>query len=122
MADPTLGPRSASGSDSRGHFEGDTLVVETTNYSRKGPFMGSTEQVHITERFTRTAADTLEYRVTVDDPRTWTRPWTAMIPLKHTDEKLYEYACHEDNIGLYGILSGARAEESAGHTTKAGSE
>jgi len=97
--------------DSRGHFEGDTLVVETMNYSPKSPFMGATEHVHITERFTRSAADTLEYRVTVDDPRTWTRPWTAMIPLKHTDEKLYEYACHEDNIGLSGILAGARAEE-----------
>jgi hypothetical protein len=100
--------------DSRGHFEGDTLVIETTNYSPKSPFMGSTESVHITERFTRSAPDTLEYRVTVDDPRTWTRPWTAMIPLKHADEKLYEYACHEDNLGLPGILAGARVEEQAG--------
>ena len=109
--------------DSRGHFEGDTLVVETLNYSPKSPFMGATEHVHITERFTRTAPDTLEYRVTVDDPRTWTRPWTAMIPLKHTEEKLYEYACHEDNIGLAGILAGARAEEQAArHTSPKGSE
>jgi hypothetical protein len=99
--------------DSRGRFEGDTLVVETTNYSPKSSllFVQGSEKLRVTERFTRVNASTLKYEVTFDDPQTWTKPWTLMIPLKHTDDKLYEYACHEGNIGLTGILAGARHEE-----------
>jgi hypothetical protein len=97
--------------DSRGHWEGDTLVIDTTNYSPKSRLAGSTENLHVTERLTRVAADTIKYEVTFNDPTTWVRPWTVMIPLKHTSEQIYEYACHEDNTGLEGILSGARAQE-----------
>ena len=98
--------------DSRGHWEGDTLVVDTTNY-RAGAFMGASDKVHVVERVTRTASDTLKYEVTVDDPETWTKPWTAMIPLHQSKDAIYEYACHEGNYGMAGILSGARAEERA---------
>jgi hypothetical protein len=99
--------------DSRGHWEGDTLVVDTTNYSAQSRFMGSTENLHVIERFTRVGPRTINYEITVDDPQTWTKPWTAMIPLKQSPDQIYEYACHEGNTGLYGILSGARAEEKA---------
>jgi hypothetical protein len=97
--------------DSRGHWEGDTLVVDTRNYSPKSRLMGSTENLHVTERFTRVGADTIKYEATFDDPTTWVRPWTAMIPLKRAAEQIYEYACHEGNDGLEGILAGARAAE-----------
>jgi hypothetical protein len=97
--------------DSRGHWEGDTLVIETTNYSPKSNLMGASENLKVTERLTRANASTLKHEVTFDDPSTWTRPWTLMIPLKQVDEKMYEYACHEGNTGLEGILAGARAEE-----------
>jgi hypothetical protein len=99
--------------DSRGRFEGDSLVVETTNYSPKSSllFVQGSENLRVTERFTRVNASTLKYEVTFNDPNTWTKPWTLMIPLKHTDDKIYEYACHEGNIGLTGILAGARNEE-----------
>ncbi len=99
--------------DSRGHWDGNTLVVDTTNYSPQSRFMGATENLHVIERFTRVGARTLKYEITVDDPQTWTKPWTAMIPLKQSPDQIYEYACHEGNTGLYGILSGARAEERA---------
>jgi len=100
--------------DPRGHWEGDTLVVDTTNY-KPGAFMNvSTEKLHVVERFTRTNANTLKWEVTVSDPGAWTKPWTAMIPLKHTDDALFEYSCHEGNYGMQGILAGARAEEKAG--------
>jgi hypothetical protein len=95
--------------DSRGHWEGDTLVVNTVNM-RNG-FRGASDNLHIVERFTRVGPNTINYEVTLDDPQTWSRPWTLMIPLKHTDDHIYEYACHEGNSGLAGILSGARAEE-----------
>ncbi|HLK48345.1 MAG TPA: hypothetical protein VKT49_09435 [Bryobacteraceae bacterium] len=98
--------------DSRGHWEGDTLVVDTTNY-RAGAFMNASDKLHIVERFTRTGPETLKYEVTVDDPDTWTKPWSAMIPLSHSRDFIFEYACHEGNEGLAGILSGARAEEKA---------
>jgi hypothetical protein len=101
--------RSWSG-DSVGHWEGDTLVVDTTNLVA-GAFRGASEQLHLIERFTRAGPNTIHYQVTVDDPATWSKPWTLMIPLKHTDDHIYEYACHEGNDGLAGILSGARAEE-----------
>jgi hypothetical protein len=99
--------------DSRGRWEGDTLVIDTTNYSPKSNFMGSTESLHIIERFTRVRPDVLKYEITVDDPKTWIRPWTAMIPLRRGEDKIYEFACHEGNEGMVGILSGARAQEEA---------
>lgn len=99
--------------DSRGRWDGDTLVVETTNL--RGSFLVASDDLKLTERYTRVGPDTLHYAVTVDDPRTWARPWTFMIPLTRTDERIYEYACHEGNVGLAGILSGARAEEQAQH-------
>lgn len=97
--------------DSRGRWEGDTLIVETTNYSPKSNFMGSTEQLHVVERFRRVAPDTITYEVTVNDPTTWSRPWTAVIPLKGSEDKIYEFACHEGNAGMEGILAGHRAQE-----------
>jgi hypothetical protein len=97
--------------DPRGHWEGDTLVVDTTNY-RPGAFMNvSTAKLHVIERFTRTNGGTLKWEITVSDPGAWTKPWSAMIPLKHTDDALFEYSCHEGNYGMQGILAGARAEE-----------
>src|SRR5215813_582157 len=99
--------------DSRGHWERDTLVVDTTNFSPKSNFRGAHEKLHLIERFTRVSADRLEYAFTVSDETTWTRPWSAMIPLLRSREPIYEYACHEGNLGLGGILTGARAEERA---------
>jgi hypothetical protein len=100
--------------DARGHWEGDTLVVDTINY-RPGVFRNvSTEKLHVVERFTRTGADTLQWQLTIDDPGAWTKPWTAMIPLRPSKKAIYEYACHEGNYGLADILAGARREENAG--------
>ncbi len=99
--------------DSRGRWDGDTLVVDTTNFSPKSSFRGSHENLHLVERFTRVSADRLEYAFTVSDDTTWTRPWSAMIPLQRSKAPMYEYACHEGNLGLSGILSGTRAEERA---------
>ena len=96
--------------DPRGRWEGDTLVVDTINFSNAG-FRGSTDHLHLTEKFRRVAEDTLEYYMTIDDPSVWSRPWTLMIPLKKTGEGLFEFACHEGNYGLRAILSGARAQE-----------
>jgi len=98
--------------DPRGHWEGDTLVVDTVNFSDKISFRGATEKLHLVERFTRLDPDTLEYRFTVDDPATWTKPWTVAYPMVKTTGKIYEYACHEGNYGLRNILSNARWEES----------
>ena len=97
--------------DSRGYWDGDSLVVETRNYSPLANFMGAAEHLQITERFTRVSEDVLRYEVTADDPTTWKRPWTAMIPLRRSPDALYEYACHEGNIGMEGILAGARHKE-----------
>jgi hypothetical protein len=96
--------------DSRGHWEGDTLVVDTTNFSDKSNFRGSRETLHLVERFRRDR-DGLHYEVTVNDPQTWTKPWTAQIPWTRSDESMYEYACHEGNYGLYNILAGAAAPD-----------
>jgi hypothetical protein len=85
-------------------------VVSTTNFSNSG-FRGSTDNLRLTEKFTRTAEDTLEYSITIDDATMWSRPWTLMIPLKRTGERMFEFACHEGNYGLRAILSGARAQE-----------
>ena len=97
--------------DSRAHWEGDTLVVETTNYSEKSNFMGSAENFHLVERFTRVGPDTLNWELTFTDPTHWTRPWTALIALKKTDDAVFEFACHEGNHAMEGILGGHRAEE-----------
>jgi hypothetical protein len=97
--------------DSRGHWEGKTLVVETTNFNSKRLFRGATDQMTLVERFTRLDAETIDYRLTVSDPATFSRPWTLENGLRAADGALYEVACHEGNYGMRGILSGARAEE-----------
>jgi len=97
--------------DSRGHWEGDTLVIDTTNFSSKFDFRGAGTSLHVVERFTRIGPDTLQYEFTVDDPTIWTKPWTAMFPMKKSSELIYEYACHEGNFALKNILAGARAQE-----------
>ena len=101
--------------DSRGHWEGETLVVETINFLRETSFMRgrSSADLLLVERFTRVSADTLLYEVTVDDPTTWTRPWTYAVPMIRSEEPIYEYACHEGNYAMETILAGARAEEKA---------
>jgi len=97
--------------DSRGHWEGDTLVVDTTNFTDKSAFRGSSENLHVVERFRRVNPDTILYQFTVDDPSTWTRSWSAEIPMTKIDGPVYEYACHEGNYGMANNLSGARADE-----------
>jgi hypothetical protein len=99
---------------SRGHFEGDTLVVETTNFNGLATFQGSSENMHLTERFTRAADDLLLYEFTVNDPESFARPWTAQIPSVRVDGLMYEFACHEGNRGLLGVLNGARLSEANG--------
>ena len=97
--------------DSRGHWEGNTLVVETINFLRETSLAGSTADTHLVERFRRIDADTVMYEFTVKDQNSYSRPWTATIPLRRTDGPLYEYACHEGNIGLYSIMAGARNKD-----------
>jgi len=104
--------------DSRGHWDGDTLVIDTTNFTDRTNFRGAGANLHLIERITRVDADTIDYRFTVDDPTTWTRPWTAAYPMVRADGLIYEFACHEGNYGLRDILSGARWEESAGQRRK----
>ena len=99
--------------DSRGHWEGDTLVIDTTNFLRETSFTGSSANLHLVERFTRINADTLLYAFTAEDPATFTHAWTAQIPMKRSDGALYEYACHEGNYGMFNLLAGARADERA---------
>ena len=97
--------------DSRGRWEGDTMVVETTNFTDRTAFRGSSESLHLVERFTRVSADTLLYEFTVTDPAAWARPWSVALPMSRSVDKIYEYACHEGNLGLPAILAGARAQE-----------
>jgi hypothetical protein len=97
--------------DSVGHWEGDTLVVDTTNYAQDGNFRGSDTNLHLIERFTRVDANTLRYEFTVDDPTTWAGKWSVSIPMTRTDDLMYEYACHEGNRALAGVLMGARYQE-----------
>jgi hypothetical protein len=98
--------------DSRGHWEGSTLVVETIHFTDERNFRGSGENLRLVERFTRVARDTIDYQFTATDPTTWSRPWTAAFPLTKTPDPLYEYACHEGNyLSMAGTLSGARAQE-----------
>lgn len=99
--------------DSRGHWENDTLVVETTSF-QGGQSRGTGPNMHLIERFWRIDADTVGYEFTVTDPTVYTQSYTAMLPLRRTDGPLYEYACHEGNIGLHGILAGARVQEMRG--------
>ena len=98
--------------DSRGRWEGETLVVETTNFSAKSNFMGSAAGLRLVERFTRVAPDAIRYEMTMSDPATWAKPWTAEMPLKQSDVRLYEWACHEGNYHIMtGMLSAARSQE-----------
>ena len=107
--EPGPAPRQWLG-HSRGHWEGDTLVVETTNFSGQAPWRGAGEHLRLVERFTRPDADTLLYEVTFEDPTTWTRSWDALAMPK-TDGLVYEYACHEGNYGMVNLLTGARVQE-----------
>jgi hypothetical protein len=100
--------------DSRGHWEGNTLVVDTTNFTDKTKFRGADQNLHLTERFTRSSADTILYEFTVDDPTAFTKPWRGEIPMIASDGPLFEHACNEGNYGLVGILGGARADEKKG--------
>ena len=95
--------------DSRGYWDGDTLVVETRNFLRETNFQrgATTQHLTLTERFTRVSEDVLQYDVTVDDPTVWTTAWTYSVPMQRNEQPLYEYACHEGNYGLYNILAGA---------------
>ena len=106
--------------DARGHWEGDTLVVETTNFRDEGIYRNANPAtLRLIERFTRTAPDVVKWSVTIDDPATWTRPWTFSMPLSKDDSgPVLEYACHEGNLGLMNILSAARAEEAAQQNKK----
>jgi len=97
--------------DSRGRWAGDTLVVETTNFSPAVNFRGAGPRLTVVERFTRVASETLQYEFTIDDPTIWTKPWTAVIPMKQTSEQIYEYGCHEENFAIRNVLRGARSEE-----------
>jgi hypothetical protein len=106
-----------------GRFDGDTLVVDTTNFTPLTNFRGSpqntrqdifaTESMHVVERFTRTSEDSIDYSYTVEDPQTWVSPWSGEIEIRRTEGPIYEYACHEGNLGLANILSAARAAETA---------
>jgi hypothetical protein len=97
--------------DSIGRWEGDTLVVETTNFHPLQRSRGASESLKVIERFTRAGPDAILYKFTIDDPTTFTRPWSGEVPFNRTDERIYEYACHEANYALSNILSGERARE-----------
>jgi hypothetical protein len=107
--------------DSIGRWEGDTLVVETTNFNDKTRFRGASEQLKVTERFTRVDDKTLLYRFTIEDPSTWDKPWTGEYTWAHAkpSDQLYEYACHEGNYAMVGIMKGARILEEEEAVTKA---
>jgi len=97
--------------DSIGRWEGETLVVDTTNFSERTHFRSSGLRLHVVERFTRTSEATLDYTFTVDDPETWTSSWSAEVPFRAVNERVYEYACHEANYSMANVLRGARAQE-----------
>jgi hypothetical protein len=97
--------------DSIGHWEGDTLVVDTTNFTDKTHYRGSSTRLHVVERFTRTDATTLRYRATIEDPDTWAAPWTVEVPFRSTRDQIFEYACHEGNYAMENSLRGMRAKE-----------
>jgi hypothetical protein len=116
---PHIGLRQWTG-DSRGYFEGDTLVIETIGFIRETSFMrgGASADLRLTERFTRVSPQILLYEATIDDPATWTRPWKYEVPMQWNPEPLYEYACHEGNYAMEVILAGARAEEAEAAASK----
>jgi hypothetical protein len=121
---PHLGPniRQYLG-DSRGHWEGNTLVVDTRNFNDQTNFRGSSENLHVIERFTRIDADTIVYEFTIDDPTTWSRPWTAELPMTKIKGPIYEFACHEGNFDMVNNLTQARElEKAAGEATKKSSK
>ncbi len=99
--------------DSRGRWEGSTLVVETKNFLRETGFTGAGSQMRLIERFQRVDANILHYEFTIEDPESFTEPWTALIPMKRNDQPMFEYACHEGNYGMTNLLAGARADEAA---------
>jgi len=100
--------------DTRGHWEGDTLVVETTNFNGKHSYRGSTTGLHLVERYTRVDQGRLELQLTVSDPTTWEKPWTVLLPMRPTEGELLEYACHEANLSMFNLLEVARDAEKAG--------
>ncbi len=103
--------------DSRGRWEGETLVVETHNFLRETSLGGSSRDTHVIERLRRVDPDTVMYEFTVEDPNNFTRPWTALMPMRRTDGPLFEYACHEGNIGMHGIMAGARRKDTQAVTS-----
>ena len=107
--------------DSRGHWDGETLVVESTNFLRETGFTGSGANLHLVERFRRVDENTLVYEFTVNEPEKFSHPWTAMIPMQRNAEPMFEYACHEGNYGMTNLLSGARADERAAVSSAEGS-
>src|SRR5437867_3306672 len=117
---PQLSVPQWSGS-SRGHWEGNTLVVETINFYNQTSFGNSSPTMRLTERFTRVGPGELLYEYTVNDQTTWTKPFTVQIPMRKSDLPIYEYACHEGNYGMFGLLSGARAVEKQVEAAKGGS-
>ena len=102
---------------SRGHWAGDTLVVESTHFRGTSGYRPTSAELRVTERFTRVGPDTLQHEITFHDQATWTSPWTIVVPLEYSPDPIFEYACHEGNIGTAGILAGHRAEEKAGSVT-----
>ena len=109
--------------DTRGRWEGTTLVIETTNFRPDSPFGGANaDTFHLVERFTRVDADTINYEFRVEDPKTWTKPWAAMIPWNRTNGQVYEYACHEGNYDMVHLLAGGRAREKAEEAVKNGTK
>ena len=111
---PRLGPNARQwNGESRAHWDGDTLVIETANFSPKADlmYMGSATNLRLTERLTRVSTDVLNYEFTMNEPSEWTKPWTAMIPLKQKNEQIFEYACHEANSSMLNMLKGHRYEE-----------
>ena len=104
--------------NARGRWDGDTLVVETRNYESRSRFSGASENLVLVERFSRTAPNVLRQEITLNDPDTWTRPWTVELLLEQTQEPIFEYACHEGNYAMPGILGGARAQERAADETR----
>lgn len=104
--------------DSRGHWEGNTLVVDTSNFTDKTHFRGADENLHLIERFTRVDPETILYQFQVDDPTAFTKPWTGEAPMRRTSGPIYEYACHEGNYSVANVLRGARAQEQAAKKDK----
>lgn len=108
--------------DSRGRWDGDTLVVETTHFNGKASYQGSSDELVLVERFTRIGAETITYEYTITDPTIYVRPWTAALDLKPLEGDMYEFACHEGNYGMEGILAGARADEKAAVQSMSGTK